>query len=98
VRREFTAHLGRLLGQDGILLLPTMPDIAPLRTTPMEALEDYRTTAAHTLCLTPLTGFPQLSLPLSGRDGAPLGLSLIGPMGSDRSLIAVAETLMTAIA
>lgn len=97
VRREFTAHLGRLLGHDGILVLPTMPDIAPLRATPMEALEDYRTAAAHTLCLTPLSGFPQLSLPLSGRDGAPLGISLLGPKGSDRSLIAVAQTLMTAL-
>ncbi|WP_066738911.1 amidase [Cupriavidus sp. D384] len=97
VRSEFTAHLGRLLGHDGILVLPTMPDIAPLRATPMEALEDYRTAAAHTLCLTPLSGFPQLSLPLSGRDGAPLGISLLGPKGSDRSLIAVAETLMTAL-
>ncbi|MCA3187354.1 MULTISPECIES: amidase [unclassified Cupriavidus] len=98
VRREFTAHLGRLLGHDGVLVLPTMPDIAPLRATPMEALEDYRTAAAHTLCLTPLSGFPQLSLPLSGRDGAPLGISLLGPKGSDRSLIAVAETLMAALA
>lgn len=97
VRREFTAHLGRLLGHDGVLVLPTMPDIAPLRATPMEALEDYRTAAAHTLCLTPLSGFPQLSLPLSGRDGAPLGISLLGPKGSDRSLIAVAQTLMTAL-
>ena len=98
VRREFTAHLGRLLGHDSILVLPTMPDIAPLRTTPMEALEDYRTAAAHALCLTPLSGFPQLSLPLSGRDGAPLGISLLGPKGSDRSLVAVAQTLMTALA
>lgn len=98
VRREFTAHLGRLLGHDSILVLPTMPDIAPLRSTPMESLEDYRTAAAHSLCLTPLSGFPQLSLPLSGRDGAPLGISLIGPRGSDRSLIAAAETLMTAAA
>lgn len=98
VRREFTAHLSRLLGHDGVLVLPTMPDIAPLRATPMEALEDYRTAAAHTLCLTPLSGFPQLSLPLSGRDGAPLGISLLGPKGSDRSLIAVAETLMAALA
>lgn len=98
VRAEFTAHLGRLLGHDSILILPSMPDIAPLRSTPMESLEDYRTAAAHTLCLTPLSGFPQLSLPLSGRNGAPLGISLLGPKGSDRSLIAVAKTLMMALA
>ncbi|WP_423197298.1 MULTISPECIES: amidase [unclassified Cupriavidus] len=94
VRRAFTAHLGRLLGNDGVLVLPTMPDIAPLRASPMETFEDYRTRAAHMLCLTPLSGFPQLSLPLSGRDGAPYGISLLGPRGSDRSLIAVAQTLM----
>ena len=94
IRAEFTAHLGRLLGTDGVLVLPTMPDIAPLRTSPMELFEDYRMAAAHMLCLTPLSGFPQLSLPLSGREGAPYGISLLGPKGSDRSLIAVAETLL----
>ncbi|TDF67364.1 amidase [Cupriavidus sp. L7L] len=98
IRHAFTAHLGRMLGQDSILVLPTMPDIAPLRTAPAEALEDYRTAAAQSLCLTPLTGFPQLTLPLSGRQGAPLGISLLGPKGSDRRLIAVAEMLMAALA
>ncbi|MGO4305735.1 amidase [Cupriavidus sp. RAF12] len=97
IRREFTAHLGRLLGHDGVLVLPTMPDIAPLRTAAGETLEDYRTASAHVLCLTPLSGFPQLNLPLSGRAGAPLGISLLGPRGSDRSLIALAEKLMTAV-
>jgi len=97
VRRALTAHLARLLGNDGILVLPAMPDIAPLADTPIEALEDYRTQAAHLLCLAPLTGFPQLSLPLSGRDGAPMGLSLMGPAGSDRSLIAFAQVLMDAL-
>ena len=30
------------------------------------------------------------SKPLASRDGAPLGLSLLGPAGSDQSLIAMA--------
>ncbi|WP_455280733.1 amidase [Cupriavidus necator] len=98
VRRDFTAHLGRLLGRDGVLVLPTMPDIAPLRAEAIESLESYRNLAAHTLCLTPLTGFPQLSLPLAGRDGAPLGISLLGPAGSDRSLVALAEAIMANMA
>lgn len=98
VRRDFTAHLGRLLGRDGVLVLPTMPDIAPLHAEPIASLESYRNLAAHTLCLTPLTGFPQLSLPLAGRDGAPLGISLLGPAGSDRSLVALAEAIMAKMA
>jgi amidase len=36
---------------------------------------------------------PQRSLPPAGRLGAPLGISLAGPHGSDRSLIALAGAL-----
>jgi amidase len=32
-------------------------------------------------------------MPLARRDDAPLGISLLGPAGSDRSLIALAERL-----
>ncbi len=92
-RTRFRAHLSALLGSDGVLVMPTMPDIAPLRSDPDTALEDYRNRSIRLLCLAGLAGFPQLSLPLAQRDGAPLGLSLLGPAGSDRSLIALAERL-----
>jgi amidase len=32
-------------------------------------------------------------MPLAKRDGAPLGLSLVGPPGSDRAIIAIAHRL-----
>jgi amidase len=32
-------------------------------------------------------------MPLARRLGAPLGLSLIGPAGSDRSLVALAQAI-----
>ncbi|WP_234193029.1 amidase [Pseudacidovorax sp. NFM-22] len=92
-RTRFGAHLAALLGHDGVLVMPTMPDIAPLRSDPESALEDYRNRSIRLLCLAGLAGFPQLSLPLARRDDAPLGLSLLGPAGSDRSLIALAERL-----
>jgi amidase len=85
-----------LLGSDGVLLLPTMPDIAPLVAEPESALEDYRNRAIRLLCTAGLSGFPQLSLPLAGRNGAPLGLSLLGPAGSDRSLVRLAERITAA--
>lgn len=95
-RSRFRAHLAALLGQDGVLLMPTMPDIAPLRSAPESTLEDYRNKAINMLCIAGLSGFPQLSLPLLQRDGAPLGLSLLGPAGSDASLVALAQRLAQA--
>ena len=95
-RARFSAHLDALLGRDGVLLLPTMPDIAPLRSETESALEDYRNRAIRLLCVAGLARTPQLSLPLAGRNGAPMGLSLIGPRGSDRALVALAEKLASA--
>ena len=84
------------LGDDGVLLMPTMPDMAPLRAAPVSALEDYRNRAIRMLCIAGLSRTPQLSLPLLKRNGAPMGLSLLGPRGSDLSLIALAQRLSAA--
>ena len=89
-RKTFRARLARLLGQDGVLILPTMPDIAPLVSAQEPELEDFRNRALRLLCLSGLSGFPQVTVPVAQRDGAPLGLSLLGPKGSDKSLIAFA--------
>jgi amidase len=93
-RTRFRAHLAALLGNDGVLLIPTMPDIAPLRSDSDATLEDYRNRSIQMLCLAGLSGFPQLSMPLATRDGAPLGLSLLGPAGSDQALIGLAQRIV----
>ena len=92
-RVAFRARLAQILGSDGVLLMPSMPDIAPLRSATESSLEDYRNAATRLLCIAGLSGFPQLSMPLASREDAPLGMSLLGPAGSDRSLIALAERL-----
>lgn len=89
-RKTFRTRLARLLGRDGVLILPTMPDIAPLIAAKEAELEDFRNRALRLLCLAGLSGFPQVTIPVAQREGAPLGLSLIGPKGSDRSLVAFA--------
>ena len=73
-----------------MFLLPTVPDLPPLVTADESELEDYRNRALRLLCLAGLSGFPQVTIPVAQREGAPLGLSLIGPKGSDKSLIAFA--------
>jgi amidase len=67
-----------------------MPDVAPLLSEPEEALNDYRNAALNLLCLAGLAGVPQVSMPLASRLGAPLGLSIVGPRGSDLSLVRLA--------
>ncbi len=92
-RTAYCRHLAALLGADGVLVLPTMPDIAPLLSATEAELEDYRNSAIKLLSIAGLSGFPQVTLPLARRDGAPLGISLLGPAGSDRSLVALAERI-----
>ena len=54
----FRAQLSQILGSDGVLLMPSMPDIAPLRSTTESSLEDYRNAATRLLCIAGLSGFP----------------------------------------
>jgi amidase len=90
VRKSFRTKLAKLLGTDGVLILPTVPDIAPLVSANEPELDDFRNRALRLLCLSGLSGFPQVTMPVAQREGAPLGLSLIGPKGSDTSLVAFA--------
>jgi amidase len=96
IRGAIRARFKALLGQDTVLILPTMPDIAPLLTESDDALNDYRNKALNLLCLSVLSGLPQVSIPLASRLGAPLGLSIMGPAGSDLSLVSLARRMAEA--
>ena len=92
-RQQFQQQLADVLGRDGVLLMPTMPDVAPRISDGEAGLETYRNSAIRMLCISVLSGFPQISMPLATRLGAPLGLSLLGPPGTDRSLVRLAQQL-----
>jgi len=92
-RERFKKHLADLLGTDGVLVLPTVPDIAPMTDDGGEKMESYRNRSIQMLCIAGLSGFPQISMPLGQRLGAPLGLSLLGPAGSDASLVKLAQRI-----
>jgi amidase len=93
LRLSYTATLSRIIGENGVLILPTMADVAPELTRSEAELEDYRNKSLQILCLSGLSRLPQLNMPLATRLGAPLGLSIMGPAHSDRSLIRIAEQL-----
>ncbi|MER8870793.1 amidase [Mesorhizobium sp. M0814] len=95
-RVSFRLELTDLLGEDGVLVLPTAPGAAPLKAELFDDLQIYRERALRLLCLSGLSGFPQITLPLGKTGGAPFGLSLLGPKNSDRQLITLAARILSA--
>ncbi|MFG1246650.1 amidase [Xanthobacter flavus] len=93
LRAQVRARIDALLGDDGILLLPTAPGIAPRRGTPLADLEAFRARAIELLCLSGHAGTPQISLPLATLEGCPLGLSAMAPRGKDEMLLALATAV-----
>ncbi|GGC86463.1 amidase [Chelatococcus reniformis] len=85
------ARLGDLLGDDAVLCLPTTPILPPRRDEPFSALTHSVSRIIELTCIAGLTGHPQINLPLAHHAGIPVGLSLIGPKGSDERLIALAR-------
>ena len=93
-RAQFTQELERIVGDDAVLALPTVPGAAPLAKEPFDALQAYREQALRLLCLSVLSGLPQITLPLGQVHGAPFGISFIGPRGSDRALVTLARNIL----
>lgn len=94
-REEIVAHINGLFQDGDVLCLPTSPRVAPPVDSPQDELEiRVRARAMSLLCIAGLAGLPQVSLPLSSMDGLPIGLSLVGPWGSDMRLLALSRQLM----
>ncbi|MGP1395335.1 MAG: amidase [Inquilinaceae bacterium] len=96
-RAAVRARLADLLPAGTILVLPTVPSIAPPMNQPPDEAVRNRQRALAILCIAGLGGLPQISLPLATVRDCPVGLSLIGPAGSDRMLLAAARRVAEAI-
>ena len=94
-RGEIVNHINGLFEDGDVLCLPTSPRVAPRIDSPQDELEvRVRAQAMSLLCIAGLAGLPQVSMPLSSTEGLPIGLSLVGPWGSDMSLLALSRQLM----
>jgi len=90
-RHDIAEHLSQVLGDDGIIVLPTGPGPAPFRDASESSLDVFRTSALELLCAAGLAGLPQVSLPIGTVDGAPVGLSLIASRQKDEWLLTLAQ-------
>lgn len=87
MRAEISSRLRFLLGEDGCLVIPTVPGPAPMRGGDSRQLELNRSGAMMLSCIAGLAGLPQVTLPVNGPSGLPLGLSVIGGYGQDLRLL-----------
>ena len=93
MRQEARGRMAYLLPPGTILCLPTTPFPAPLRGQRLSVLDPLRDRITCLCAQGGLAGHPQVSLPGATVDGLPVGLSIIGPRGSDATLVAVARAL-----
>lgn len=96
-QRQDCTRLIRDLVADRLLVLPTMPSIAPRIEEDLDWLDRFRNRALSILSIAGLVGLPQVNLPLGQVDACPFGLSLIGPAGTDQALLSLAGRLMSGI-
>jgi amidase len=93
MRQEARGRMAYLLPAGTVLCLPTTPFPAPLRGQRLSVLDPLRDRITCLCAQGGLTGHPQVSIPGATVDGLPVGLSVIGPRGSDATLVAVARAL-----
>lgn len=90
---QIRAHVHGLLGTDGLLLLPSAASLAPRRDAAPADVDAVRLRTMAITCIAGLCGLPQISLPVRTDSGDMLGISLLGPAGSDLALIQLARSL-----
>jgi amidase len=97
---EISARVRELLGADGIAVLPSAASVAPRRDAEASAVDAVRLRTMAITCIAGLAGLPQVSIPFVAATAdapLPVGVSLLGPPGSDRALIAIATAVREAL-
>ena len=91
--RALREELVDLLGDDGVILFPSYPTVAPRHHEPLFVPIKYMYTAVFNVLELPVT---QVPLGLDAR-GLPLGVQVVGAHGKDHVTIAVALALEEAL-
>jgi len=93
-RRQMQEQLAKIL-EDSVLCLPTTAQLPPLLSAGDEELESNRSLNLRLNSIASFLGLPQITIPIVDDQlgPLPLGLSLIGKCGSEKTLLNLAKTL-----
>lgn len=93
MREEVRSRMAWLLPSNTVLCMPTTPVPAPPKGQRLSILDPLRDRITCLCAQGGLAGHPQVNLPGSTVNGLPIGLSIIGPRGSDAMLVALAQAM-----
>ncbi|PIN05985.1 Amidase [Handroanthus impetiginosus] len=94
LKNELCSALSDLLGDFGILAMPTVPGPPPKLRTEPTTLEVFCEKAFCLLSVAGMSGFCQASIPLGMHEGLPIAVSLVAKHGSDGFLLNFVEILL----
>ncbi|MDL4841013.1 amidase [Aquibacillus rhizosphaerae] len=92
-RKSIQQKMELMLGDEGLLIIPTAPGPAPLKNLPNDQLEDRREKTMRLTCIAGLSGLPQITIPVASVEGKPVGLSIIANRFQDINLLKLATKL-----
>ena len=90
VQEQARAELDAAFAEGSVIIVPAAPSAAPLLDATADELERYRTRAMMLTCSAGLAELPQITVPAGEVEGCAVGLGIIGPAGSDLSLLELA--------
>ncbi|KAH0460879.1 hypothetical protein IEQ34_008454 [Dendrobium chrysotoxum] len=89
---EFKAALTDLLGDYGVLAIPTVPGPPPKLNLDVTTLKDFRAKAFCLIAVASMSGFCQISVPLGLQNGLPVSVSLLARHGADYFLLNLVQS------
>lgn len=88
---EWSENKSRWLPKGCVLIMPTVPGVAPRLDSKSDEVEEQRKILLSLTAIAGLSGWPQLQLPCIEKEGLPIGISLLSGENSDLSLIQFAQ-------
>lgn len=93
MKSELREALTLLLGDFGVLAIPTVPAPPPKLQTEVTSLENNLVRSFSLLSIAGVSGFCQVCIPLGMYDNLPVSVSLLAKHGSDGFLLNLVEIL-----
>jgi amidase len=87
---QIRAQVRGWLGEGGVAVVPSAASLAPRRDAAPADVDAVRLRTMCITCIAGLSGLPQVSMPIETAEGDVVGISLLGPVGSDLALIRLA--------